>query len=149
MVAMDQYPRTPQAIGPAWTTTSMMRTPAKFLVCPALSTSTQLQHHRHVANDQLETLNLLLHPETPKNPGVRTYFIRRQIQQQSICLPDTTKCPPFHLVVPSGGMPSSSGWTAGDTTAEAENPVDTKPTKNIFARWIERKTQESKNLGNV
>ena len=49
---------------------------------------------------------------------------------------------------PSGGMPSSSGRPLVIPQPKLK-PSGYEPMKNIFARWIERKTQESKNLGNI
>ena len=49
---------------------------------------------------------------------------------------------------PSGGIPSSSGQLLAIPQLKLK-PHGYKPTKNTFARWIEKKTQMSKNLGNV
>ena len=49
---------------------------------------------------------------------------------------------------PSGGIPSSSGRPLAIPQLKLK-PHGYEPTKNIFARWIEKKTQTSKNLGTV
>ena len=49
---------------------------------------------------------------------------------------------------PSRGIPSSSGQPLAIPQLKPK-PHGYKPTKNIFARWIEKKTQMSKNLGTV
>ena len=47
---------------------------------------------------------------------------------------------------PSGGIPSSSGQLLAIPQPKPK-PHGYELTKNIFARWIEKKTQMSKNLG--
>ena len=49
---------------------------------------------------------------------------------------------------PSGGTPSSSGQPLAIPQLKPK-PHGYELTKNIFARWIEKKTQMSKNLGTV
>ena len=49
---------------------------------------------------------------------------------------------------PSGGIPSSSGRLLVIPQPKPK-PHGYEPMKNIFARWIEKKTQTSKNLGTV
>ena len=49
---------------------------------------------------------------------------------------------------PSRGIPSSSGQPLAIPQLKPK-PHGSEPTKNIFARWIEKKTQTSKNLGTV
>ena len=49
---------------------------------------------------------------------------------------------------PPGGVTSSSSWPLAVPQPQPK-PQGYKPTKNIFSWWIEKKTQTSKNLGNV